>query len=164
MASGEWLSAPMRDFQKDPTMKVVYEDGRPSHFQEIVSDVNNDRNSSNQAVGVSEVGNQDLCHDQVEASPTTSTALDDLEVKKINAIVKTLSAGNFTDENGTIINPFFRTQNPLLNPNSPSFSVVAWLQAAIRIAVRDPERPSKVVADVGYRNLSAHEVAETIDF
>ncbi|KAI1029085.1 hypothetical protein LB504_012956 [Fusarium proliferatum] len=34
MANGEWLSAPMRDFQDDPSFDVVYEDGRPSHFRE----------------------------------------------------------------------------------------------------------------------------------
>ncbi|MCJ1419552.1 hypothetical protein MMC32_005907 [Xylographa parallela] len=34
MADGEWLSAPMGDFKKDPTLEIVYEDGRPSYFQE----------------------------------------------------------------------------------------------------------------------------------
>ncbi|OLN87994.1 Spore wall maturation protein DIT1-like protein 1 [Colletotrichum chlorophyti] len=34
MADGEWTSAPMGDFKKEPRMELVYEDGRPSHFQE----------------------------------------------------------------------------------------------------------------------------------
>ncbi|OAA59700.1 Pyoverdine biosynthesis [Niveomyces insectorum RCEF 264] len=34
MADGEWLSAPMGDFKEDPMLEVVYEDGRPSYFQE----------------------------------------------------------------------------------------------------------------------------------
>ncbi|KAI1046602.1 hypothetical protein LB505_010658 [Fusarium chuoi] len=34
MANGEWLSAPMSDFQDDPSFDVVYEDGRPSYFRE----------------------------------------------------------------------------------------------------------------------------------
>ncbi|KAG5788460.1 hypothetical protein H9Q69_012483 [Fusarium xylarioides] len=34
MANGEWLSAPMGDFQDDPRFDVVYEDGRPSYFRE----------------------------------------------------------------------------------------------------------------------------------
>ncbi|MCJ1283548.1 hypothetical protein MMC26_002878 [Xylographa opegraphella] len=37
MADGEWLSAPMGDFKKDPKMEIVYEDGRPSYFQEKVT-------------------------------------------------------------------------------------------------------------------------------
>jgi hypothetical protein len=35
MADGEWVSAPMGEFQKDPKMEIVYEDGRPSYFREI---------------------------------------------------------------------------------------------------------------------------------
>ncbi|KAF5539464.1 transferase family [Fusarium mexicanum] len=34
MGNGEWLSAPMIDFQNDPCFDVVYEDGRPSYFRE----------------------------------------------------------------------------------------------------------------------------------
>lgn len=33
MADGEWLSAPMIDFQKDPRLDIICEDGRPSYFQ-----------------------------------------------------------------------------------------------------------------------------------
>ncbi|KAH6873803.1 Pyoverdine/dityrosine biosynthesis protein-domain-containing protein [Thelonectria olida] len=33
-ADGEWISAPMGDFKKDAKMEIVYEDGRPSYFQE----------------------------------------------------------------------------------------------------------------------------------
>jgi hypothetical protein len=35
MADGEWVSAPMGEFQKDPRMEIVYEHGRPSYFREI---------------------------------------------------------------------------------------------------------------------------------
>ena len=34
MTDGEWTSAPMGDFEKDPMLEIVYENGRPSHFQE----------------------------------------------------------------------------------------------------------------------------------
>ena len=34
MADGEWTSAPMGDFEKDPVLEIVYENGRPSYFQE----------------------------------------------------------------------------------------------------------------------------------
>ncbi|KAH7129550.1 Pyoverdine/dityrosine biosynthesis protein-domain-containing protein [Dactylonectria estremocensis] len=34
MADGEWLSAPMGEFKKDPKFEIVYEDDRPSYFKE----------------------------------------------------------------------------------------------------------------------------------
>ncbi|KAI8937884.1 hypothetical protein NX059_005571 [Plenodomus lindquistii] len=34
MADGEWISAPMGDFQKDPRFEVVHENGRPTYFRE----------------------------------------------------------------------------------------------------------------------------------
>jgi hypothetical protein len=37
MADGEWVSAPMGEFQKDPKMEIVYEYGRPSYFREITA-------------------------------------------------------------------------------------------------------------------------------
>ncbi|KAF5013928.1 hypothetical protein FDECE_103 [Fusarium decemcellulare] len=40
MADGEWLSAPMGDFQKDPKLEVVCEDGRPSYFREKAPESN----------------------------------------------------------------------------------------------------------------------------
>ncbi len=36
MADGEWMSAPMGDFKDDPRLEVVYEDGRPSYFREVI--------------------------------------------------------------------------------------------------------------------------------
>ena len=34
MADGEWISAVSGDFKADPTMEIVYEDGRPSYFKQ----------------------------------------------------------------------------------------------------------------------------------
>ncbi|KAF2270327.1 acetyl-CoA synthetase-like protein [Lojkania enalia] len=34
MADGEWISAPKGDFEKDPRLEIVYENGRPSYFRE----------------------------------------------------------------------------------------------------------------------------------
>lgn len=34
MADGEWVSAPMGDFNENRNLEVVYEGGRPSYFQE----------------------------------------------------------------------------------------------------------------------------------
>lgn len=34
MANGEWLSAPKGDFDTDKKLEVVYENGRPSYYEE----------------------------------------------------------------------------------------------------------------------------------
>lgn len=34
MADGQWLSAPMGEFKKNPNMEIVKEEGRPMHFRE----------------------------------------------------------------------------------------------------------------------------------
>ncbi|KAF2258812.1 transferase family protein [Lojkania enalia] len=34
LADGEWVSAPMGEFQNDPRLELVYEHGRPSYFKE----------------------------------------------------------------------------------------------------------------------------------
>jgi len=34
LADDQWVSAPMGDFQKDPRLEMVYENGRPSYFKE----------------------------------------------------------------------------------------------------------------------------------
>ncbi|RMZ73130.1 transferase family [Pyrenophora seminiperda CCB06] len=36
LASGEWISAPMGEFQQDPRLELVYENGRPSYYKEKV--------------------------------------------------------------------------------------------------------------------------------
>jgi len=163
MADGEWVSAPMGEFQKDPRMKIVYEDSRPCYFQETMGDVSSDQNSANQPAAVSEGANQDLPRHQIEHSTTAPSSLVEVEVEKINAI-ETISAGDFTDENGEPVNPFFGSQNPLLDPNSANFSFMTWLQAVMSITSRDPERYPKGVAGVAYRNLSAHGVGEATDY
>ncbi|KAL6149993.1 hypothetical protein ACJQWK_02455 [Exserohilum turcicum] len=38
MADGEWVSAPMGDFKKNPRMKIVEEYGRPSYFREMTEE------------------------------------------------------------------------------------------------------------------------------
>lgn len=35
MADGEWMSGPKGDFEANPNLVIVFENGRPSHFQEI---------------------------------------------------------------------------------------------------------------------------------
>nr|POE96876.1 hypothetical protein CFP56_79228 [Quercus suber] len=70
MATGEWISAPKGDFEKDPRFEVVHEDGRPSYFQEkpvspimIVDDIRPEEN------GVLKVEQPLHSDDRTSASP-----------------------------------------------------------------------------------------------
>ena len=36
LANGEWVSAPMSDFEKDERLELVYEQGRPSYYREVL--------------------------------------------------------------------------------------------------------------------------------
>lgn len=36
MADGEWISAMMSDFKKDPRLEIIYENDRPSYFRENI--------------------------------------------------------------------------------------------------------------------------------
>lgn len=38
LATGEWVSAPMGEFQNDDRLDIIYVDGRPSHFKESSQD------------------------------------------------------------------------------------------------------------------------------
>ena len=38
LPNGEWVSAPMGEFQKNPRMKLICENGRPSYFQKLSED------------------------------------------------------------------------------------------------------------------------------
>lgn len=164
MADGEWLSAPMGEFEKDPRMKIIYQDSRPSYFQETTDDMGNDQDSANRPVDVHNEENQELPHDSIGTSmPVTSSSLE-LDVEKMSAIEKTISACDFRDENGEPVNPFIGSGNPLLDSNSASFSLKTWLQAVMSITTGDSGRSPRAVAGVAYRNLSAHGVGEATDY
>jgi acyl-CoA synthetase (AMP-forming)/AMP-acid ligase II len=52
MADGEWISAPAGDFEKNPNMEVIYEDGRPSYYRETLSDTTQSPSVTVQTAGV----------------------------------------------------------------------------------------------------------------
>lgn len=80
------------------------------------------------------------------------------------AITRALSYQSVRDDNGDLINPFFGSENPLLDPNSGKFSSRAWLRTLMSITSRDPERYPMRVAGVAYRNLSAYGFGEPTDY
>ncbi|KAJ6436823.1 ATP-binding cassette, subfamily G (WHITE), member 2, PDR [Purpureocillium lavendulum] len=148
MADGEWLSAPMGEFRKEPRMKIIYEDGRPSYFKETEGNDRSAENAVHEATTNTNGGDQDV----------------PLEEEKVIALAKSISAGGSRDHDGRAVNPFVGSENPQLDPNSSQFSVRAWLQAVMNIASRDPERYPKGVAGVAYRNLSTHGVGQFMDY
>jgi ATP-binding cassette subfamily G (WHITE) protein 2 (PDR) len=151
MANGEWISAPKGDFEKDPYMELVYEEGRPSYFRETIPDpVSTDRLETSEP-----------------QSTLASSAVDESEEEKITELAKALSRASalgVRDHKGDLINPFLGSEDPLLDPNSGMFSSRAWLQTLLSIESRDPERYPKRVAGVAYRNLSAHGFGESTDY
>ncbi|KAF1945054.1 hypothetical protein EJ02DRAFT_339532 [Clathrospora elynae] len=71
LADGEWISAPMGDFKKDPKFEVVFENGRPSYFQEKTVEF--------------------FPNAEVEIETCASSSVDDIEEEKHIAITKTAS-------------------------------------------------------------------------
>lgn len=164
MADGEWVSAPMGEFAKDPKMKLVYEDGRPSYFQEITGDESGHQNLVGQAVEVSNNKSQVSTRPQVKSIMAAPSSLAEIDVDKSNVIAKAASVSEVKDEKSELVNPFVGSQNPQLDPHSAEFNVKAWLQAVMNIASRDPNRYPRGVAGVSYKNLSAHGLGNPTDY
>lgn len=155
LTDGNWISAPMGEFQKDPKMKLVYEDGRPSYFQETAGEDSSKPTPAN---------SQDPTRHQIAPSVAAPSSLEDSDLEKIHVLAKSISNEKLRDENGEPVNPFFGSKNPLLDPNSPSFNIRTWLQTVMNIASRDSERYPKGVAGIAYKNLSVHGVGEATDY
>ncbi|ETI29379.1 hypothetical protein G647_01832 [Cladophialophora carrionii CBS 160.54] len=164
MADGEWVSAPMGEFKKDPKMKLVYEDGRPSYFQETVGNGASHQHSAGQAVEASEDKSLVAARQKVESIMTAPSSMTEIDVDKVNVLAKVASLGEVKDEKSEAVNPFSGSRNPQLDPSSAEFRVRAWLEAVMNIASRDPERYPKGVAGVAYKNLSAHGLGDPMDY
>ena len=185
MADGEWLSATMADFKKDHSLEIVYENGRPSYFQEKTSGLHEpidgehsassqasappldghsaDLNSSTEAI----VGKPlEMVEEQLRHQPFTpaSSCTDECGEVKIIELARTLSYHGIKNEKGEFVNPFLGSEHPLLDPSSDKFSSKAWLETLMSIASRDPVRYPKRTAGVAYKNLSAHGFGEPTDY
>ena len=185
LADGEWLSAPMSEFKKDPMLEIVYEDGRPSYFQEKtrrLCEHNNAENgaSNKQALkplnghSASVVSDKEVAADrlvgkadeklQTQPYSPVSSHLDENKEKKITEPARKTSNHKIENENGEFTNPFFGSQNPSLDPKSGVFSSKLWLETLMSITSRDPERYPKRAAGLAYKNLSAHGFGEPTDY
>ncbi|RFN52729.1 p-loop containing nucleoside triphosphate hydrolase [Fusarium flagelliforme] len=160
MANGEWTSAPMGEYLKDPNMKVVHENGRPSYFQETITDTKTEEVLAAQPVQMPQVAVQTM-PEQVKStilSPFTGE-----EEERLTVLAKSIS-GELKQQDNKPLNPFSGSDNPALDPHSSEFSIAAWLQAVMSITSRDPEKYPHGVAGVSYKDLSAHGVGEATDY
>jgi len=180
MADGEWVSAPAGDFKSDPGLDVVYEDGRPSYFQQkplrlldprVAGNTESDEQASvrlgDHATGLASGSGtktpEQIVTTEAESTPANS-CLDEGQEDRLTELAKTISLEGIKNEKGEVINPFFNSEHPSLDPNSVKFSVKSWLETIMNITARDPERYPRGVAGVAYRNLSAHGFGESTDY
>lgn len=173
----------MRDFKKDPLLEIVYENGRPSYFQEktceLHESVDGKKPASNKKAskginGLSTglVSGEDsaveksveIVDEKHQQSTPASSLLNESKEIKITELARTVSYHGVRNEKGELINPFFGTEHSLLDPKSSKFSSKAWLETLVSITSRDPERYPKRVAGVAYKNLSAHGFGEPTDY
>jgi hypothetical protein len=173
----------MGDFQKDPRMEIIYDNGRPSYFQEKAPELLEpndgvetpsnqqasprlDGRSSGTSSGTAATAekSEEIQGEMLNQNPST---LDDSKDAIITELARSLSRSStdgVREEKGELVNPFFGSQNPVLDPTSGNFSPKAWLETVMSIESRDPERYPKRVAGVAYKNLSAHGFGEPTDY
>lgn len=184
-ADGEWLSGPMSDFKKNPMLEIVYEDGRPSYFQEKIRELLNHTDAVKSAsntqvlrnlnghsaslVSDKEVAAEksvEIAEDKLQTLPVNpvTSRLNEREEGKITELARTLSYHGVKNEKGELINPFLGSDHPLLDPKSGMFSSKRWLETIMGITSRDPARYPKRVAGIAYKNLSAHGFGEPTDY
>lgn len=185
MADGEWISAMMSDFKKDPRLEIAYENDRPSYFREKARELN-ESNVENNSASIQQASNQlngysagfvpeteaavdntvEAVEEKMQRHPSTSASpsLDGSGESCLTKFSRPQSYDGVTDENGKLINPFFGTKHPLLDPNSTKFSSKAWLETLMSIFSRNPERYPRRLAGVAYKNLSAHGFGEPTDY
>jgi len=180
MADGEWVSAPAGDFKNDPSLELIYDNGRPSHFEQKLHETL-DPSDAGTLVCKQQASEQPTEHSaglpddtevaiqkqtaNVEAeSASAISSLDENQVAKLTQLARAFSYPGIRNETGETVNPFFNSEHPLLDPNSGKFSVKAWLETLMSITARDPERYPKGVAGIAYRNLSAYGFGESTDY
>ena len=185
MADGEWISATMSDFKKNPRLEVIYENDRPSFFREKAYELHkcsddkkstsilqaSQRLNSNSAgflpdEGATVESSVEMVEEKLQRDSSTSASacLDESEELSLTKLPRPLSYDGVKDENGKFINSFFGTKHPLLDPKSTKFSSKAWLETLVSITSKNPERYPQRLAGVAYKNLSAHGFGEPTDY
>ncbi len=163
----------MADFQKDPKMEIVCENGRPSYFQEKTSKTQGPL-EGDEATSYQQASS---CLIPCSAGPVTSVEaaverppavkvvegevkdqsfspaiarLEERDQEKITEFARALSYLGAKAEKEQLNDLLFDSEHPLLDPISGSFSTKAWLERlasiTLGLALRDPISYSKRIA------------------
>lgn len=150
LADGEWISAPMGDFKKDPRLELVYEDGRPSYFKEKPREAN--------APSISETSASYLhapkrLSGYLSGSLSGSSTPDGRSPSLGSGVESAVKKSTSSCTNGTTSTPYGRRLIP---------------QIMDSLASAEPDRTVFSVATcpdntLGFRHISAHAFTKAVD-
>ncbi|KAG5751709.1 hypothetical protein H9Q69_003536 [Fusarium xylarioides] len=147
-ATGEWTSAPKGEYLKDPNMKVIHEDGRPSYFQEIVgiSEPGQKAQTETSEVNGSE-SRSDAPH--AESQETATSSLTEADIERVAALAKFMLSTDFKKNDG-ILKSGHPGMDKVLDWKPNELSTVVWLKELISAVARDTGGYNEKVVGVTY--------------
>ncbi|OAA72981.1 transferase family protein [Akanthomyces lecanii RCEF 1005] len=168
LADGEWISAPMGEFQKDDRLELVHEDGRPSHFKEKPRGVDSPPSISETWAAFMPAAKKFSPSSAGSSSPTTSllssregqvTPGASPRVLGLGISGCTTPAGSYTSENEL---------SAAKDGRSPDYGRRLLPQIIDELAASHPEQSlfslSSMVKNVlEFRDVSARQFAKAVD-
>ncbi|KAJ4051366.1 hypothetical protein NW756_003480 [Fusarium oxysporum] len=161
-ASGEWTSAPKGEYLKDPNMKIIHENGRPSHFQEIVG--------SNEPHQKAETGTREVNSSEsqsnaphTELQEPVTLSLTETERERVAALARFTMSADFK-QNDEMVKSGQPGMDKALDCNSNELSTMAWLKELINAVARDTGGYNEKVTGVTYQEIlvnGAHQLSNT---
>ncbi|KAF4438010.1 ABC1 transport [Fusarium acutatum] len=129
-ATGEWTSAPKGEYLKDPNMKIILENGRPSYFQEIAG--------------------SDAPRTELQEPATSS--LTEADREKVAALAKFMMEAGFKQKD-EIAKPGHPGMDKVIGCNSNELSTVALLKELVNTMARGTEGYNEKVVAVTYEEI-----------
>lgn len=161
-ASGEWTSAPKGEYLKDPNMKIIHENSRPSHFQEIVG--------SNEPHQKAETGTREVNSSEsqsnaphTELQEPVTLSLTETERERVAALARFMMSADFK-QNDEMVKSGQPGMDKALDCNSNELSTMAWLKELINAVARDTGGYNEKVTGVTYQEIlvnGAHQLSNT---
>ncbi|RDW60660.1 AtrD-2 [Coleophoma cylindrospora] len=102
--------------------------------------------------------------DTIDAQNEKTVPFNEKGDEPIASLARTFTQQSVRHPNGEPINPFFGSQDPVLDPFSDKFKPRSWARTLLAISSRDPERYPKRVAGVSYKNLNVHGFGTPTDY
>ncbi|KAF4961576.1 hypothetical protein FGADI_200 [Fusarium gaditjirri] len=95
-ATGEWTSAPKGEYLKDPNMKIIHENDRPSYFQEIVrSNEPYQKAGTDTREAYSSESQSQTNASQAELQDPATSSLTDSERERVAALARFMTLTDF---------------------------------------------------------------------